>query len=246
MTHAVLFAVAALVVGFSKTSIGGLATVSVAIFASLMPARESTAALLLVLIIGDLFAVWHYRHECDWGILRRLIPAVLPGLGLGAVFLAFVDDLVLRRSIGAMLLALALLQLWLTTRGGDRSEVLRAHAHSRPASLVAGLAAGFATMTANAAGGVTTLYLTAQGVRKMRFLGTGACFFLGVNLCKLPLSAGLGLFTAGTLTRTLLLAPLVVLGAWAGLHAARRLSQARFDRAVLAATVLSALALLVR
>ena len=246
VTHALLFAAAALIVGFSKTSIGGLATISVAIFASLMPARESTAALLLILIVGDLVAVWHYRHDCDWGLLRRLIPAVLPGLGLGALFLAVVDDTLLRRSIGAMLLALAGIQLWLRTRGDETGAAVRSRAHSRPASLVAGLAAGFTTMTANAAGGVMTLYFTAQGVRKMRFLGTGACLFLGVNLCKLPLSAALGLFTADALRRTVLLAPLVLLGAWAGLHAARRLSQTRFDVTVLAATALSAVALLVR
>jgi uncharacterized protein len=246
VTHALLFAVAALVVGYSKTSIGGLATISVAIFASLMPARESTAALLLILIVGDLVAVWHYRHDCDWALLRRLIPAVLPGLLLGALFLAVVDDTVLRRSIGAMLLALAGIQLWLRTRGEATGAAVRSRAHSRTASLVAGLAAGFTTMTANAAGGVMTLYFTAQGVRKMRFLGTGACLFLGVNLCKLPLSAALGLFTGDALRRTVLLAPLVLLGAWAGLHTARRLSQTRFDVAVLAATALSALALLVR
>ena len=38
----------------------------------------------------------------------------------------------------------------------------------------------------------------------------------------------------------------LLLGAWAGLHSARRLSQARFDQAVLAATVVSALALVLR
>ena len=109
-----------------------------------------------------------------------------------------------------------------------------------------GLAAGFVTMTANAAGAVMTLYLVARGVGKQRFLGTSAVFFLGVNLCKVPFSAGLGLFSTGTLARTALLAPVVVLGAWAGLHSARRLSQARFDQAVLAATVVSALALVLR
>ena len=246
MITAALLAVAALIVGFSKTSIGGLATISVAIFASVMPARQSTAALLLILLVGDVFAVWHYRRECDWGILRRLVPAVLPGLALGAAFLAVVDDAVLRHTIGAMLLVLTAVQLILTTRGGDSRATVRARAHSRPAALLAGLAAGFATMTANAAGGVMTLYFTAQGVRKMQFLGTGACLFLGVNLCKVPFSAGLGLFTTDALRNAVLLAPLVLLGAWVGLRTAARLSQARFDSAVLVATGIAAVALLVR
>jgi uncharacterized membrane protein YfcA len=241
MTHAVLFAVAALLIGFSKTSIGGIASIAIAIFASIMPARESTAAILLLLITGDLVAVWHYRHDADWTLLRRLVPAVLPGLVLGAGFLAVVDDTVLRRSIGALLLVLSLLQLWLTRR----PEPPRA-AHRGWFAGATGLAAGFTTMAANAAGAVMTLYLVARGVDKRRFLGTNATFFLGINLCKLPFSAGLGLFGPGTLTRTAALAPLVLLGAWAGLHTARRLSQSHFDRAVLAATVVSSVALLVR
>jgi uncharacterized membrane protein YfcA len=246
MLTAALLAVAALVVVCSKPSIGGLGALSPAIFASGMLARQSTAALLLILLVGDVFAVWHYRHECDWGILRRLVPAVLPGLALGALFLAVVDDVLLHRSIGALLLVLTLLQLYLATRDTTSTSGVRTRAGSRPAALLAGLAAGFATMTANAAGGVMTLYFTAQGVRKMQFLGTGACLFLGVNLCKLPFSAALGLFTADDLWHTAALAPFVVLGAWAGLHTARRLSQARFDKAVLAATGVAAVALLVR
>ena len=241
MTTALLFVLAALIIGFSKTSIGGLSAIAIAIFATLMPARESTAAILLLLLIGDLVAVWHYRHDCDWGLLRRLIPAVIPGLVLGTLFLAVVSDTVLRRSIGVLLLVLAVLQLALRWRAPRVSA-----AHSRPAALGTGLASGFATMTANAAGAVMTLYLVAQGVEKKRFLGTAACFFFGVNLCKVPFSAGLGLFDSQTLGRTALLAPVVLAGTWVGLHTARRLSQARFDQAVLGATVVSAIVLIAR
>jgi len=240
LTVGLLLALAALIIGYAKTAIGGLATISVAIFASVMPARESTAAILLLLIVGDVVAVWHYRRDADLSLLRRLIPAVLPGLALGAVFLAVVDDTVLRRSIGVLLLAMVALQLVMRWRSPDTTAVGESHT----AAIGTGLGAGFATMTANAAGAVMTLYLVAQGVEKRRFLGTGALFFFGVNLCKVPFSAGLGLLSAQTLVRTAVLAPLVVLGAWAGLHSARRLSQARFDQAVLAATALSAIILI--
>src|SRR5689334_2007500 len=203
-----------------------------------MPARESTAAILLLLITGDLVAVWHYRQHADWSLLRRLIPAVLPGLALGAAFLAVVDDTVLRRSIGVLLLVLAALQLALRWRSPDVERVGR----SRTAAIGTGVAAGFTTMTANAAGPVTTLYLVAQGVEKLRFLGTSALLFFVVNLCKLPFSAGLGLFGPPTARRTLLLTPFVLLGAWAGLRTVRRLSQQRFDQSVLVASAVAALA----
>jgi uncharacterized membrane protein YfcA len=237
-----LLGVAAFLVGYAKTAIGGLASISIAIFAGVMPARESTAAILLLLIVGDVVAVWHYRRHADLTLLRRLIPTVIPGLVLGAAFLAVVDDTVLRRSIGVLLLLMAGLQLIVRRRPPDSDAV----GSSRTVAVGTGLGAGFATMTANAAGAVMTLYLVAQGVEKRRFLGTGALFFFGVNLCKVPFSAGLGLFGAQTLSRTAVLAPVVVVGAWAGLHTARRLSQARFDQAVLVATIVSALALVLR
>jgi uncharacterized membrane protein YfcA len=241
MTAGVLFAVAAILIGFSKTSIGGVATISIAIFASLMPARESTAAVLLVLITGDLLAVWHYRHDCDWSLLRHLIPAVLPGLVLGALFLRVVDDTLLRRSIGVIIIALAILQFVLRRRPEATSS---SAVHGKAVAVVAGVAAGFTTMTANAAGAVMTLYLLARGVDKRRFLGTGAWFFLGVNLCKLPFSAGLGLFTASSFTRALALAPAVFAGGLVGIATIRRISQVRFEQVVLAASALAALALL--
>lgn len=241
MLTGVLFAVAALLIGFAKTSIGGVATISVAIFAALMPARESTAAVLLVLIVGDLVAVWHYRRDCDWSLLRHLIPAVLPGLVLGALFLRVVDDTILRRTIGVTIIVLALLQLALRLRPQAMSSPV---VHGRPVAVGAGLGAGFTTMTANAAGAVMTLYLVARGVDKRRFLGTGAWFFLGVNLCKVPFSAALGLLTTASLTRAIALVPAVVAGGLLGIVTVRRISQARFEQVVLAASGLAAVALL--
>ena len=70
---------AAFVVGYSKTALGGLAVVAVAIFASIMPAKESTAAILAILIVGDLVACWHYRRDADWSLIRRLLPEGLYG-----------------------------------------------------------------------------------------------------------------------------------------------------------------------
>jgi hypothetical protein len=91
---------------------------------------------------------------------------------------------------------------------------------------------------------VMTLYLLARGVDKRRFLGTGAWFFLGVNLCKLPFSAGLGLLSATSFARAVALAPAVFAGGLLGIATIRRISQARFEQAVLAASALAALALL--
>jgi hypothetical protein len=152
-----------------------------------------------------------------------------------------VSDDVLRRSIGAVLLVLLLVQLALKWR----SEAPASTAHEHPAlAWIAGTGAGFATMTANAAGAVMTLYLSASGVEKRRFIGTNAWFFLIVNLVKVPFSVGLGLMHASDLSRAALLAPLILLGGILGYATVRRISQRRFDVAVLLASAVAATALL--
>lgn len=239
-----LLASAALLVGFAKTAIGGLASVSVAIFATVMPTRESTAALLILLLVGDVIAVTHYRRDCDWRLLRHLVPAVVPGLLVGTLVLARVDDATLRRVIGAILLSLLVLQIFVHARQSRRTTPPTEW--SRPAAAGVGLCAGFTTMVANAGGPVMTLYLVAQGIDKRRFLGTVSWFFFVVNLCKLPFSAGLGLITASTLATMAVLVPCVFLGAALGVVTARRLGQRTFELAVLGASGLSAVPLLVR
>lgn len=122
--------VAALLVGFAKTSIGGLGSVAVALFASVMPARESTAAVLLLLLVGDTLAIAVYRRHCDWSLLRLLVPGVLPGLGLGAVALALLGDRSIEVTIGLVLLLLVVVQL-ATTRRNRRKGNPRGRAGQR-------------------------------------------------------------------------------------------------------------------
>jgi uncharacterized protein len=240
-----VLAAAALVAGFAKTAVGGLGTVAVALAAGVMPARDSTAALLLLLLVGDVLAVSLYRRDCDWSLLRHLVPAVLPGVVLGSVVLGLLDDATMRIGLGVLLVLLVLAQLW-TGRRDAATTGGNSVGWSRRATAGVGVAAGFTTMLANAAGPVMTLYLLAQGVDKRRFLGTGAWFFLGVNLSKLPFSVGLGLIDGDMLRTTAVLAPVVLLGGLAGLFVVRRIGQRSFDAAVLSASLVSAVALLLR
>lgn len=228
-------------VGISKTSVGGFGVLAVMLFALVMPAKESTAAVLLLLIVGDVVAVTRFRHHCDWALLRRLLPYVLPGIAVGALFLRFISDDALRRSIGIILALFLMLQIILRLRAAAPTK--------RPSGIAAatyGTAAGFTTMTANAAGPVMTLYLLSAGVDKKAFVGTGAWYFLIVNLTKLPFSAALGLFPATTLRLSLMLVPVVLLGTVLGVRITRVLSQRAFEMLALAASALAAVVLIIR
>ena len=241
-----ILVVAALLVGFAKTAIGGVGTISVALFAAVLPARESTGALLPLLLVGDVIAVLAYRRHANWPALLRLVPSVAAGIFVGVAFVAWADDATMRRTIGAVLLSLLAVHLvgrWRDRKGRVRDE---AGAHRRSVALGFGLLAGFTTMVANAGGPVMSLYLLSSGLGVLGFLGTGAWFFLVVNASKLPFSAGLGLITAEALVLDIVLAPAVLLGAALGRICISQIDGARFEQLVLLVTALASLNLLLR
>lgn len=229
---------AALLTGFAKTAVGGIGAVATALFAAVLPARESTGALLPLLLAGDVIAVASYRKHADWATLVRLMPSVAVGVVVGAGFVARVDDAVMRRAIGVLLVLLVALSVVQRVRG--RAIAVR----GRLATAAFGSAAGFATMVANAAGPVTSIYLLAAGASMLGFLGTGAWFFLLVNLFKLPFSFALGLIDLGSLRLDVQLLPALAVGAVIGRLVIGRLDKAVFEVLVLVSTTVAGLNLL--
>ncbi len=232
-----VLATAAWLIGISKTALPGAGTISVALFAAVLPARMSTAAMLLLLIIGDLLAIYAYRRDADWKTLRALVPPVLVGITGGALFLNFSGDLLVKRVIGIILLTLVALTLLLRWRKPAATA-------GRGAGIFYGTLGGFTTMAANAGGPVMSLYFLSARFGVTRFLGTAAWFFFMVNIIKLPFSAGIGLIGTETLVTTAALAPLVVTGAVMGRLLAGRMTSRVFDPLVLGLTALSSVALL--
>jgi uncharacterized membrane protein YfcA len=237
-----LLGLAALLVGFVKTAIPGGGILPVAIFAAVLPARTSTAALLLLLIVGDVFALIAYRRHAHWPTLLRLAPAVVAGLLIGFAFLALGDDQIVRRAIGVILLVMIAVTLWRRSRKG-RADASSAD-HGFVAASVYGSLAGFTTMVANAAGPVMSMYFLAKRTPVQVFLGTSAWFFAIVNVFKVPFLAGIGLIDVQTLLMDAAFVPLVVVGAFVGLWLARRIKQQVFDRIVIVLTLVGAVYLL--
>ncbi|GHA94068.1 UPF0721 transmembrane protein [Streptomyces tendae] len=238
-------AFAVLLVGFSKTAVSGANTVSLAIFAAVLPARASTGILLPILIAGDVLAVLTYRRHAHWPTLWRLFPAVGVGVVVGTLFLVWADDAVVRTSIGVILLFMAGVTVWRRRRADAAEQPDEVTSRTgRVKARSYGVLGGFTTMVANAGGPVMSMYLLSAGFRKLGFLGTSAFFFLIVNVSKLPFSAGLGLIDGHSLLLDAVLVVFVVPGAFLGKWAVNRINQRLFERLVIAATVVGGLQLL--
>ena len=255
-----LLIVSALLVGLSKTALPGVTTIAVAMFAQVLPAKESTGVMLLLLLTGDLPAIWAYRRDADATLLKRLVPAVACGVLIGALFLRVASDDLMRRVIGWLLIALIVITLAQRARGRRRGgPTARAASAGAPsggtgsasragsspmARMVYGALAGFSTMVANAGGPVTSLYFLACRYPVKAFLGTTAWFFFLVNLTKLPFSIALGIIHVDALALVAILIPAVLVGALAGRLLADRMPQRVFDPIVMVLTVVAALPLL--
>lgn len=236
-----LLALGAFFSGLAKTGVPGLGVLGVALFANALSAKASTGALLPLLISADVISVAYYRKHANWLQLWKLFPWVVLGIVAGYFTLGRISDAAVQRWIGGILLGMVALNLGRRFRAdGLLSNV--------PSSFwfaaMTGILAGFATMVANAAGPVMTLYLLAIDLPKMELIGTGAWFFMLVNIFKVPFSVNLGLITPASLLADAILFLPMLPGALLGPIILRRLDQAKFELIVLVLAVLASLRLL--
>jgi uncharacterized membrane protein YfcA len=235
-----LLMLGAALAGFSKTGIPGIGILFVAIFANLMPARQATGAVLPLLIFADVFAFLLYRKNLEWRRVGQLLPWAIAGIVLGWYVLGRANDHETTRIVGAVIAVMLAVHVWRKWQAAD-AVVAHAPAWFGP---FAGLLAGFATMVANAAGPVMTLYLLAMRLPKLEFLGTGAAFFLLINWIKVPFGLQLGLLNAPSLLLNLWLLPAVAAGALAGPWVVKRINQTVFERCALVLTAAATVKLL--
>ena len=107
------------------------------------------------------------------------------------------------------------------------------------AGLVAGFAAGVATMIANAAGPIFQLYLLSRRFEKLELIGVGARFFLLVNIAKAPFLGGMDFINWESLLFNLKLVPAILLGIYLGRHLVHAVSQQLFEVLVIAFAVMA-------
>lgn len=240
-------ALAAYIVGLSKTGLPGSGLIAIPLFAIVFEGRLIPGATLPILICADLFAVRWYRQHTRWDVLRPLATWVGLGYAFGIVFFVVVGSATraLEVTIGGIVLVIVAIQLW---RMYHDSPV-------RPATTLTaaayGTTGGFTTFVANAAGPVINTYLVGLRLPKHQHLGTSAWLYLAVNVTKIPFYLALGAWTDGgrfftpeSLLYDLAMVPAVVLGVYSGRWLFHRLPQRTFLLAVLVLSAGGAMKLL--
>lgn len=239
-----LASLGAFFIGFAKTGVTGVGILAIAIFANILPVKQSVGVVLPLLVCADIVAVLSYRRHAQWTYLWRLFPWTTIGVVAGFLVMGRIGDAEVGVIAGIILIGLIGVHAWRTrlqkTAGNEQAAVPEHFAFA----MFMGVAAGFTTMISNAAGPIMVLYLLAMRLPKMEFMGTGAIYFLLMNSFKIPFGINLGIVNTDSLLLDVKLFPVVVTGAFFGRYLLHYIPQKLFERLALGLTLVAAARLL--
>lgn len=221
-----------ILIGISKTGISTLGMFAVVVMILLLPARNAIGLVLPALIMGDIIAVSWYRRTVRWRLLASLLPWVLIGLIAGYLVLIFVSNHQLSLLMGILIFTLTVLQLIKEHRTQHHKDE-PSYPKTGWFTAIMGVLGGFATMIGNVAGIIMAIYLISKRLPKNEFVGTGAWYFLIVNVIKVPFYVSLGIINHETLTWNLWMALPVLIGGIIGIKMLQRIPQQMFNTVVL-------------
>jgi len=230
--------------GFSKTALPGGGILAGTLLAAALGAAPASGFALPLLVVGDVIALTRYRRGANWPIILGLLPWVVVGLLATSALFTVLEGGTLTRVLGVLILVSVLLEVRRRRLGPSAGDSPSPTAR-RVAIGFYGTLAGMTTMAANAGGAAMSLYLLKVRVPMLAFLGTSAWFWAIVNLVKVPLAVSIGIINLSSLRADLLFLPFLLLGAWAGVLAFRRMSQEFFSLAVLSLTAVASVWLIV-
>jgi uncharacterized protein len=236
-TQWILAVFCGVLIGFSKTGIGGVSILMVPIMAGIFGGRISSGIVLPMLIFGDLIAVKRYNRHAEWHHVLKLLPWAFAGLFIGIAAGSFIDDRQFKGVIAVTVLLGIAVMVWQEKSGAEVPT------HWAFAAVV-GLVGGFSTMIGNAAGTVMAVYLLAMRFPKLSYIGTGAWFFMIINITKVPLQIFFWKgITPSTLLFNVMMIPAILVGTAIGIILIKRIPEKPFRYTIIVLTVIAAIRL---
>ncbi len=244
----VFVALAILIQGISKSGFaGGAGILSLPLMMLVMPVDLVSATMLPLLILCDINAIYHHWDNKVWRkVLEMYLPSII-GILLGAWVWYRVGQEGIESFERPIKLFVGIIALLFAIYIFVKEAALHWVEQYRPGLRVAiptGIAAGFCSAIAHAAGPIVNLYVFAQGLGKSLFVGTVAWTFALINITKLPFFFGVGLMQKDVLLFDLVLIPLVPIGSYMGKWMHTRVSEKLFNRIIFVLVLLAAIQLI--
>ncbi|TAJ11159.1 sulfite exporter TauE/SafE family protein [Marinilabiliaceae bacterium JC017] len=207
----------AFLTGLSKSGLKGISMVSIPLLATVYGGKASVGILLPILIFGDLMALVFYHRSGQIKHIIKLFPWAVIGIGTAVITGNLINDKQFRYTIAISILVCIVILVYNEIKGKSKQLT------NNPAfSAGMGITGGFATMIGNAAGPIFNLYLLSMRLPKNNFIGTGAWFFLTLNLFKVPFHIfSWQSISWQTFQLDLVMIPAIVTGAFIGRYAVK-------------------------
>lgn len=225
---------AALLIGVSKTGISGLLTLVIPILAAVFGGKASTGIILPMLIVGDVFALFYYKHNAKREDILKLLPWTFMGLIFGLIIGGYINDEQFKSLIALSVLLCLFLLIYFEKKSDQLKIPDKTWLHAS-----VGILSGFTSMIGNAAGPIFSVYLLAKGVDKVNFLGMTAWFFFIVNVTKLPMQVFIWHnITVQTFVLTGIMIPFIGIGAVFGAFIIKRINEKAFRYLIIVMTAI--------
>ena len=223
----------------AKTGIAGVGMLIVPILATIFGGRPSAGILLPMLSMADVFAVSYYHRHAEWKYVLKLLPSTVVGVLVGLFVGNIVNDQQFKHMMAVIILVGLVIMIW-----RERKNSTTAIPHNWLFSSIAGLLGGFSTMIGNAAGPVMSIYFLSMMLPKNSFIGTGAWFFLIINLFKIPFHITVWeTINLETFTLDLAMFPAIMIGAFIGFKLVKYIPEKPYRIFIIVTTALAAIKL---
>ena len=215
---------------------GGAGLMLLPLLARILPIGEVPVALTLGTTASSIARIRAFRHAVRTDIVRRFVPAAIPGAILGAACLQFVDPHCVELLIGLFLI------------GNLPALFLRPATHPRPMAPgrigAIGFLAGFVSGLTGAVGLLFNGCYFRLGLKKEEIVATRAANELLLHLVKLMSYAAFGLLTTRACITGAVIAAAAILATVAIRATIHLVRESWFRRAGYAAMVLSGILML--
>ena len=222
----ILAVLSALFVGASKGGLPLIGMMAVPLMALQISPVVAAGLLLPIYIISDMYGLWIYRKLYNVRNIAILVPAAAIGIGVGWATASITKEAVVTILVGVIGLAYCI----------DAILKARRNLPPRPADVPRGLfwgsITGFTSFVSHAGAPPYQMYVLPQRLEKMVYAGTSTITFAIINLLKLPPYWFLGQVNVDSLRIAVILAPIAIIGAFAGFRLTKIIPEKAFYRFV--------------
>ncbi len=212
-------------VGVSKSGLAaGFGSLGVPVLSMYVPPIMAAGILLPLFVVIDTTNLWNYRNHFQRQYLKILILGSMIGIAFGTLAFGVVRPEWLRLLVGVIALwfaGLHFLRNYLPKISGKMPKKF---------GFFFAVISGFTSHLAHAGGPPVRAFLLNQDLPKSQFIGTFGFLFACINWMKVGPYLYFGQITWESIKVSLMLAPMIPFGVYAGLKLHKSLSQSLFTK----------------